>query len=272
MGWGCLVVVIFLVRYFLLQSYRISTLSMKDTLSKDDYVLVNKLHGKDNPGQHSVVLLISPLLKDTLNTPLLVSRCVGMPGDTLQVTQKGYFVNGKACPFPPAMIHRYRISVELGDKLLRVTKELGLPRRYREVKSDGLYMDLTSFESYLVRGELTSEENLQFEMLIPDRYEIVLPRKNIPYRLQEYNLPFLENAIRLEAGELARFRDGKLILDGVESAFFTFSQDYCWVLSDNTLQGIDSRHLGIIPENHIVGNVWFCWYSKNKKQFFKWIR
>lgn len=49
----------------------------------------------------------------------------------------------------------------------------------------------------------------------------------------------------------ASFRDGKLYLDGRETNFFFFQQDYYWVLSDNTNEAVDSRHLGFIPADHI---------------------
>ncbi|MDR0393925.1 MAG: hypothetical protein LBH77_02080 [Tannerella sp.] len=44
------------------------------------------------------------------------------------------------------------------------------------------------------------------------------------------------------------------------------------MLSENETEGIDSRHLGLIPEDRIAGNVWYCWYSKDASRRFKKIR
>jgi signal peptidase I len=41
------------------------------------------------------------------------------------------------------------------------------------------------------------------------------------------------------------------------------------MLSDNVNEAIDSRHLGFIPHDHIIGNAWFCWFSQDKEHFFK---
>lgn len=75
--------------------------------------------------------------------------------------------------------------------------------------------------------------------------------------------------IQTEAGDKAVFRDGKLFLDGREAAFFFFDQDYYWMLSDNANEAIDSRHLGFIPRDHIIGNAWLCWYSKERQRILK---
>ena len=82
------------VRHFCVESFHVSTNSMETALHKGDYILVNKLPLKDNPGRNRVVLFTSPLLKDSVSTPLFLSRCIGMPGDTIRVASDGYLVTG----------------------------------------------------------------------------------------------------------------------------------------------------------------------------------
>ena len=69
----------------------------------------------------------------------------------------------------------------------------------------------------------------------------------------------------------SRVQNGKLFLDGRETSFFFFQQDYFWILADNSQEGIDSRHLGLIPADQVIGHAWFCWFSKDKQRRFKWI-
>ena len=102
-----------------------------------------------------------------------------------------------------------------------------------------------------------------------DTYELVVPQKGRTYRLNAAALTACREAIRAEAGDKAVFRDGKLFLDGRETDFFFFNQDYYWMLSDNANEAVDSRHLGFIPRNHIIGNAWLCWYSKDRQRIFK---
>ena len=72
--------VVGLVRFFWIESYRISTDAMNESLYRGDYVLVDKWLSSGNPGRNRVVLFTSPLLRDSVARPLFVSRCIGMPG------------------------------------------------------------------------------------------------------------------------------------------------------------------------------------------------
>ena len=80
-------------------------------------------------------------------------------------------------------------------------------------------------------------------------YKLVVPRKGRAYRLDEAALVACKEAILAEAGRKGCFRDGKLYLDGRETAFFFFEQDYYWMLSDNVNESVDSRHLGFVPRD-----------------------
>ncbi len=188
-------------RWYCVESYRISTPSMQPALRVGDRILVDKLPHRGNPGRNRVVLFHSPLLKDSVTRPLFPGRCVGMPGDTLQLDDAGYPATGKTAA-----------------------------------------------------------------------WSLVIPRKDRPYRLNDVSLTACREAIIREAGHRAAFRDGRMYVDGREASFFTFRQDYYWILADQPSKGIDSRHLGLIPADHLVGNAWFCWFSTDLKHLFKPVR
>ena len=133
----------------------------------------------------------------------------------------------------------------------------------------GFSFSLTTFEEYQLREELTEEMNIHFIRNQSAPYKLVVPRKGRAYRLDEAALVACKEAILAEAGEKAVFRDGKLYLDGRETAFFFFEQDYYWMLSDNVNESVDSRHLGFVPRDHIIGNAWLCWFSRDKQRIFK---
>lgn len=257
------------VRYFCMESFHVSTDSMEVALHKGDYILVNKLPMKDNPGRNRVVLFTSPLLKDTLSSPLFLSRCIGMPGDTIRVGNEGYKVNGKLIPHSPRSLNRYIVTQAAQEELLGVQKRLNIPVRDLKEEEYGLSLSLTSFEEYQLREELSDDANVRFIKDQAESYELIVPRKGRAYRLDASALTACREAILAEAGNKAVFRDGKLFLDGREASFFFFKQDYYWMLSDNINEAVDSRHLGFIPRDHVIGNAWFCWYSKERQRIFK---
>ena len=144
----------------------------------------------------------------------------------------------------------------------------------RDLKNEafGITISLTTFEEYKLREEFTEEINTRFVCRKIEPYELVIPQKDRAYRLSEYNITACREAILRETDGTAEFRDGKLYLDGRETSFFFFHQNYYWFLSDNINEAIDSRHLGMIPENHLIGKAFFCWLSKDKQQMIKRIK
>lgn len=257
------------IRWFCIESYRISTDAMAEALHKGDYILVNKLPLADNPARNRVVLFTSPLLKDSADTPLFISRCIGMPGDTIAVSADGYRVNGRPVPRSPRALGSYFVAESIRNDFLLALDRLGIPQRNMRQEAFGIGLSLTAFEEYQLREELPEEANLRFISEQTDSYRLVVPRKDRAYRLDAVSLVACKEAIRAEAGGKAVFRDGKLYLDGRETSFFFFRQDYYWVLSDNTEDAVDSRHLGFIPADRMIGNAFFCWYSPDKQRIFK---
>lgn len=273
MGWLATIVllagIVMAVRYFCMESLHVSTDSMEVALHKGDYILVNKLPLKDNPGRNRVVLFASPLLKDTVSKPLFLSRCIGMPGDTIRISNDGYRINGRLIPHSPRSLNTYIVTPDALDEVLGIQKKLNIPFRNLKEEPFGISFSLTSFEEYQLREELSEDADIRFLKKPMESYELTVPQKGRAHRLDAAALTACREAIQAEAGDKAVFRDGKLFLDGRETAFFFFDQDYYWMLSDNANEAVDSRHLGFIPRNHIIGNAWFCWYSKERQRILK---
>lgn len=265
-----LTTVVVAIRYYLIESYHISTSAMENTLQKGDFILVNKLHKK--PERNQVILFESPLRKDTASSPLFLSRCIGLPGDTIQVNNDGYTINGHFFPLSPNAVCKYSVENALVEPFFNLLKQFSIPIRNLKNEENHVLISLTPFEEYTIREELSEESNQAFTKQTDGEYSLIIPQKNKPYRLTEECLIACKEAILCEAELPVAFRNNKLFLDGKETDFFFFKQDYFWVLSDNMNDGIDSRHLGFIPENNISGTAWCCWLSPQNKRFFKSVK
>lgn len=274
--WGmlCFGILLFvlLIRHFLIGSYRISTYAMEDALHKGDYVLVNKLLVASSPERNQVILFTSPLLKDRESAPLIVSRCIALPGDTIQVSSNGYKVNGALYPRSPFSLITYTIDKELKDSFAGILRKLSIPLRDAKEGRNTLSLSLTPFEEYQIREEMNERMNKRFVPDDTESYTLVVPRKGQRYRLTEGLLTASREVIAAEAEGKVTFRDKKLLIDGKEITTYQFNRDYYWVLSDNVNDAVDSRHLGFIPADHMIGKAWFCWYSKDKQRRFKKIK
>lgn len=266
-----LVIVLFVlgVRFFAVDSYKIATDSMADSMRKGEYVLVNKLKTGSNPGRNRAVLFRSPLQQDQSQKPLLLARCIGMPGDTILVSEAGYFINGELIPSSPYAFRKYYFAATDHEVFKQVSAVLELNTREIEEKGDSCMIRLTSFEEYQLREELP--ENFILSEMSDDivAYTLVVPMANRSYDLDETSFIACREAITQEAGSVIEYRDNKLFTEGRETDFFIFQQDYYWLLSDNPDEAVDSRQLGFIPADHIVGNVWYRWYSPDSERRFK---
>ncbi|MDR2138615.1 MAG: S26 family signal peptidase [Tannerella sp.] len=251
-------------------SYRISTGSMSKALQKGDFVLANKLHGTDNPGRNRIVLYGHTSADG--GSALLLSRCAGMPGDTVCIASGGFRVGGRWFPDAPAPVRLFRIRKDIRAPLLEVLKQLEIPCRNVSEDVQSLTIRLTAAEERMIRENLPSI--VKMEPLANDTasYAFVIPFKGYVCRLDSISLKLYREAIRSETDGRASMRDGKLWMDDREVTTFLFRQNYYWMLSDEPEEAVDSRHLGLIPEGSVVGNVWFCWFSKDRKRIFRRIR
>ncbi|MDR0836358.1 MAG: signal peptidase I [Tannerella sp.] len=213
---GAAIVTVALVKMFLLDSYSIKSEKMCNTLKAGDYVLVNKLKLKNNPGNNRLVLYKSPLRQDVEHPPLFLGRCLGMPGEHIRVGEDGFRVNG--------------YLLNNASMIPSVMDEYG------------------------------------------EGYEFIIPRKNGYIDINPVTLTICKDAILSETGKTAMIKDDKLYINGKEKFFYFFHRNYYWVVSENEKDGIDSRHLGLIPEDYIVGNVWFCWFSRDSNRLFHKIK
>lgn len=263
---------VYAVRHWAIASFRVSTASMQAALEEGDCILVQKRLDLFPPKQNGVFLFRSPLLRDSADCPLFLSRAVGMPGDTIRISAEGYRINGKAYPRSPQALSTYFVAFSLKEVFFRQLEKLQIPLRDVRHEAFGLTLSLTAFEEYQLRDCLSSEQNSRFVNQQIRPYELIVPRRDRPYRLDANALVACREAILRETGGKAVIRDGKLYLDGKETAFFFFRENYYWLLADNQKAAVDSRHLGFVPESYLVGSVFFRWYAKELRRCFQPIK
>lgn len=94
----------FLVRTFVFESFQVSGKSMQPTLYTGDRVLVNKLAfvlGKPKTGE--IIVFRSPVNP----SQDWIKRVIGVPGDTVSIKNDVVYINGKRYPEP---FLKYRTS------------------------------------------------------------------------------------------------------------------------------------------------------------------
>ena len=213
-----------------------------------------------------------PLDKRTL----CMGRCVAQPGDLVQVDGFELHVNGQHYQTSPDFRLEYSLPRQWKDSVERVLHQLKLPGKNLEEKNRQLTIFLNRLEAYLLQEYLpdtllkaADEKNL--------RYQLVVPRKGLTVKLDRQKQQVYAYLIGLEQGKGVLLRGEKLFLNGTQVHEYTFQDNYYWLLSDNPAKGIDSNHLGFIPERNIVGKASFIWWNYSRdgiawKRIFSFVK
>ena len=207
-----------------------------------------------------------------------VKRCVGLPGQTLQIKDRTIYINGKANKEPDNVQYTYKLKLkrhftdeemqewgitmeELKDLnnygyMPMTNKTAGiLKKRPDIVESITLNTDANELDIYPLNG------NMHWTR---DNYgPIWIPKKGESIELTLKNLPIYERPIRTYEGNKLEVKDGKIFINDKETTKYTFKLDYYWMQGDNRHNSLDSRYWGFVPEDHIVGKPIFIWWSSD---------
>ena len=207
-----------------------------------------------------------------------VKRCVGLPGQTLQIKDHIIYINGKPNKEPDNVQYTYFVKLRqrLDDDIM---KELGITMEDLMSLNTNGYMPLTNHavEALKKRTDLVESIELNTDASDLDTYPlngnlhwtrdnygpIWIPKKGESIELTLQNLPIYERPIRTYEGNKLEVKDGKIFINGQAATKYTFKMDYYWMQGDNRHNSLDSRYWGFVPEDHIVGKPIFIWWSSD---------
>ncbi|WP_223266053.1 signal peptidase I [Bacillus wiedmannii] len=87
-------VTLLLLRQFVFFPYKVSGVSMENSLFNNDKVLINHLtHSIEDLQRFDIVVVNSPL-ENTSNNKTIIKRVIGLPGDTIEYKSQQLYING----------------------------------------------------------------------------------------------------------------------------------------------------------------------------------
>ena len=230
---------LFMVRIFVADVYYVPSSSMKNAILPGEFIMATKWKLKGKPAvnikRFDVIVFKHPV-KESVN---LVKRCVGLPGDTLEIKKDNIYINGNIVNERVAVTHKYKTHLTLGH----LQKSIAISENDSDrviVLADTSIFALTQFEVNTLSDEYGADALI---LAKPADYGPVI----IPYEGMPNDNTYIDE----------------------ESAY---TQDYYFFLGDNRPFSKDSRIWGAVPHERIIGKARRIIYSKNDSNEVRWSR
>lgn len=251
-----------LIKTFLIETSRVPTGSMEQTIMVGDFLFVNKfIYGSSSPRnipftnvslpyfqlpalaepeKGDIIVFEYPGDRDELQpTEILnyVKRCVGEPGDTIEIKNKVVYINGEELYRPP---HIQYLMPDI------------LPTSYTR-------------PDIFPKGSGWNK----------DQYgPLVIPKKGDIVKLSSGNIEIYRMLINRKYGRnVVNVVDENIYIDGKKVTEFEVDQNYYFAMGDNRDDSADSRYWGFVPREKIIGEALMIYWSWNPNipfsNFFK---
>lgn len=231
-----------------------------------------------------------------------VKRCVGIPGDKLEIRSGNVIINGSQLPKVDKQQKRYMLLMkdyisqefllenELGDftipyrvapEILRSTEKQGQRLSpyhiYTWEENVGKIRKNPSvaaiFEDVIDEGydrhlfpDTNTNAFLKHKWSLIDYGPVYLPKRGETIALTKNNWDWLKAAINIYEEAGISEQNGRFYKNSTnqEVTTYTFKFGYYWMMGDNRFNSSDSRYWGYVPENHILGKPLFTFFSLRK--------
>ncbi len=215
-----------------------------------------------------------------------VKRCVGLPGDSLEVRNGFVYINGKQNVLPDRAKLQFSYMIETKNGPFNSSQ---LANRYNitdfpQYNQDGSVSyfpaitdeDLNTFKNHPNVKSITplkEEKGKRDPNIFPQNPDynwnndffgpLYIPQAGKTIDINLNVLPLYKRVITAYEGNKLKIQGNQILINGKIATTYTFKQDYYWMMGDNRHNSQDARAWGFVPFDHVVGKPVFIWMSWN---------
>lgn len=233
-----------------------------------------------------------------------IKRCVGMPGDYLEIRNSILYVNDKPAEVAPnqnllymASVNGFETSEGLYDKFGIEKSDLywdgrviygihcnlatiaKVRKAYPEIQFNIDVKPLPVSDGNGIYKATDQVQNLDY---FPKDINVANNVSNfgkfqVPFKgkivdFTKENIAYYRRIITAYEGHKLEEKPDGIYIDGTKTTTYKVAMNYYWMMGDNRYQSADSRTWGFVPEDHIVGKASMTWFSSNPEYGIRWNR
>ena len=270
---------------------RHKSFSMASTVLPDDLILSTRFAADPDNGE--VILYKDPTFYDLeiKDKPLQISRLYGLPGDLVELRDKEVIINEVQLATPRQVRRIYRVVTDGTPIDSSLIQEFALENPKPVATEVGIFDVWLDTLAWTALQKAPNIKNLRAtKMYKDDSSSEYWPYSGFyPWNRDQMGpltVPYAGMEIDISLETIDQYRDiienhegNEVLIDfrgvqinGHPAHSYTFTKDYLFVLDDNRDHPNDSRKIGFIPKDHLIGKAKRILWSPESHSFFKAIR
>ncbi|SDM40888.1 signal peptidase I [Catalinimonas alkaloidigena] len=217
-----------------------------------------------------------------------IKRCIGMPGDNLEIKQGTVYLNGEPGQEPPEAEFTYRLNTtqQLNERFW--ARFDIVPEDWQQPVKNEYIIKTTPAHAKAMEGleSITSVTREFYTDRVPNNIlvwgqdtpgqwsidafgPLRIPAEGMQIDITPETVGKYGYTIQHYEGlDDVRIDGNQLLIDGQPVTSYTFQQNYYFMMGDNRHNSADSRFWGFVPEDHVMGKALFVWWSVDKYQSY----
>ena len=225
------------------------------------------------------------------NRQVMVKRCVAVAGDTFKIVNGTVFTNGEKYKTALHIRKTYQFKLtntsqfyhqldtlqlevyvnssrELGDNWKQATLSVQEAEKIKSLKEVSAFKLKTTNKPIQAKKFPWYKEK---KWTLDNFGAIILPTRGMKIKLTEESFQLYSSTLRDYEQVKLKEKKGKFYLNNKQVTTYVFKHDYYFMMGDNRHDSYDSRYLGMIPKELMIGKV-SCVLFSNKDDVFQWSR